>query len=39
MTNEHKLVMYEYEIKRINPNYRPKSQTCSEKEVRERIEK
>ena len=31
-TNEYKLVMSEYETKIINPNYRPKLQTCSEKE-------
>ena len=31
-TNEYKLVMYEYETKTINPNYRPKSQTRTEKE-------
>ena len=38
-TNEYKLVMYEYETKRINPNYRPNYNLVVRKRVRERIEK
>ena len=39
ITNEYKLVMYEYETKRINLNYRPNYNLVVRKRVRERIEK
>jgi hypothetical protein len=38
-TNEYKLVIYEYETKRINPSYRPNYNLIVRKRVRERIKK